>query len=317
MQNVLVTGANGFIGKALCDHLSTHSVLVRGAVRSLPNDKKNIDYCIVDFEKDLDLSGLCHGVDCIVHLAGRAHVLNDRHHDPQQAFRTINCEASFRLARQAVRSGVKRFIFLSSIGVNGSQTPSCPFDESSVANPMTPYARSKLEAEQGLEEIFRSTDSELVIIRPPLVYGLDAPGNFSRLLKLIRLPVPLPLGRIRNLRSLVSLENMVEFIRLCLGHPGAVGRVFLISDGVDVSTSEIVSALSEGMARKKFLFHVPNFIFKAVAKLVDRENLYTQLFCSLQVDTSLARRLLGWTPLGHPYANLRDIGRQYRDRYSA
>lgn len=316
MLNVLVTGANGFIGKALCDNLSIRSVCVRGAVRSLPREKKSIEYRIVDFEKESDLSELCHDMDCIVHLAGRAHILNDRHHNPLEAFRKINCEASFCLARHAVRSGVKRFIFISSIGVNGNQTLSCPFDESSAANPMNPYARSKFEAEQGLEEILRSTETELVIIRPPLVYSLDAPGNFSRLLKLVRLRVPLPLGRIQNRRSLVSLENLIGFIRLCLTHPEAAGRVFLISDGVDISTSEIITTLSEGMGRRILLYHVPGFFFKFITRLLNMENLYTQLYCSLQVDNSLANKLLGWDSTGHPLTRLRDIGRQYRDNYS-
>lgn len=316
MKNVLVTGANGFIGKALCDHLTTLSVNVRGAVRSLPREKNLAEYRIVDFERESDLSELCHDMDCIVHLAGRAHILNDRHHNPLAAFRKINCEASFHLARHAVRSGVKRFIFISSIGVNGNQTFSRPFDESSAINPMNPYSRSKFEAERGLQEILRSTETELVIIRPPLVYGLEAPGNFSRLLKLVRLRVPLPLGRIQNRRSLVSLENLVGFICLCLAHPEAAGKVFLVSDGIDISTSEIVTTLSEGMGQRIYLYHVPDRILKSIMRLLNKENMYTQLYCSLQVDTSLAKKLLGWDAAVHPLTRLRDIGRQYRDNYS-
>jgi nucleoside-diphosphate-sugar epimerase len=255
------------------------------------------------------LSAACQDFDCIVHLAGRAHVLSEHDQNPLEAFRRANCGATLRLAQQAVESGVRRFIFISSIGVNGAETSRKPFDEFSNPKPHADYAISKLEAEEGLKKLLAGTETELVIIRPPLVYGVDAPGNFARLLKFVATGLPLPLGRINNRRSIVSLENLVSFISLCIEHSAAAGQLFLVSDGEDISTTEMVLALAQGMGKKPLMLPVPDSLLKVGAKLLGKESLYTQLCCSLQVDSSKARSLLGWKPQENTLEALEKIGR--------
>ncbi|WP_299943408.1 NAD-dependent epimerase/dehydratase family protein [uncultured Microbulbifer sp.] len=311
MSKVLVSGANGFIGKALSRYLIDQSYEVRGLVRTLGKCKLGIDYVSLDLERSDDLSAACCGVDCIVHLAGRAHVLNECDANPLQSFREANCEASLRLARQAVASDTRRFIYISSIGVNGVETSIKPFDEQCKSNPHSDYAVSKSEAEIKLNRLLTNTKTELVIIRPPLVYGVNAPGNFARLIKLVASGVPLPLGRINNRRSIVSLDNLVSFIAQCVEHPAAAGQLFLLSDGQDVSTTEIVQALARGVNSKALMLPVPDVLLKFSAKLLKKENLYIQLYRSLQIDSSKARKLLGWQPNQKTIEVLEEVGRLY------
>ena len=315
MGKILVTGASGFIGRALCRHLEAGSYDVRGLIRGEGKCEPGIDYVKLDLEQAGSLSDVCAGVDCVVHLAGRAHVLSEACENPIEAFRRANCEASLRLARQAVESGVRRFIFVSSVGVNGAETSVKPFDESCDSKPHADYARSKSEAEQKLKELLAGTKTELVIIRPPLVYGVDAPGNFSRLLRLVATGLPLPMGRINNRRSIVSLDNLVSFIIRCIGHPAAAGQLFLVSDGEDISTAEMIRALAQGMKKKNLMFPVPDALLKFSAKLIGKEALYVQLYRSLQVDSSKSRNLLGWQPTKSTVEALRDVGRLYLSRH--
>lgn len=311
MQRILVTGANGFIGKMLCQALATRSYKVSGLVRTVREPVPGVEYVEIDLEHSDSLDAVCQDFDCIVHLAGRAHVLSEHDQNPLEAFRRANYEATLRLAQQAVESGVRRFIFISSIGVNGAETFAKPFDEFSSPKPHADYALSKLEAEQGLRCLLAGSGTELVIIRPPLVYGVDAPGNFARLLKLVATGLPLPLRGVDNRRSIISLENLVDFISLCIEHPAAAGQLFLVSDGSDISTAEMVRALALGMDKRPLMLPLPDMLLKFGARLVGREPLYTQLYRSLQVDSLKARKLLDWDPKENTLEALEKVGRLY------
>lgn len=291
----LITGASGYIGGSLCKSLAARGFFVKGIGRSPITPAGVAQYGCVDLEKD-PVDELLQGVETIVHLAGRAHVLNEAAADPITLFRRVNVDATLQLAKSAVASGVKRFVFVSSIGVNGTETGEAPFTEESGDHPHSPYAISKFEAEAALKNLVRRSSMELVIIRPPLVYAGDAPGNFARLLKLVAMGLPLPFLASENRRSLVALENLINFIIVCMEHPAAAGETFLISDGTEISTADIVRSLSTGMGRCPRLVYIPVSWIRCGARLMRRDNLYSQLFGSLVVDSSKAQRLLGWTP---------------------
>lgn len=312
MQRVLVTGASGFIGTALCDYLLSMGYLVRGIVRHVGDTASAVEYIECNLNQPENMTALCDSVDCVVHLAGRAHITNERESNPLECFRKINCEATLHLARIAVASGVRRFVFISSIGVNGSQMVMEPFNESSVASPHADYARSKYEAEQGLKAIFCDTETELVIIRPPMVYGGEAPGNFRRLMQLVATGIPLPFASIKNLRSMVALANLVDFVTCCIGHPAAANQLFLISDGIDISTPQIIRRLAEGMEHKARLFSVRPAFVKWIFGLAGKESMFTQLWGSLVIDSSKSKLLLGWEPKVRTDEALVEAGKCYR-----
>lgn len=314
-RSVLVTGAGGFVGSSLCAKLNTESYPVRALVRTIKSRLPGIEYVEADLLFTDSFERMCDGVDCIVHLAGRAHVLREQEQNPLEVFRQVNCDLTLRLARQAAISGVRRFIFISSIGVNGASTRNKPFDEYAKPNPEADYANSKFEAEERLKEFVAGTKMELVIIRPPLIYSVDAPGNFARLLKLVATGIPLPFGNVANQRSVISLQDVVSFIELSIHHPAAAGELFLLSNGDDVSTTQMVQSLARGMSRKTFLFFLPGSLLKLGARLVGKESLYTQLFCSLQIDSTKAQRSLGWQPARSTCLELEEIGRLYSSKY--
>jgi nucleoside-diphosphate-sugar epimerase len=240
-----------------------------------------------------------YGVDVVVHVAARAHIMRDEVSDPLAEYRRVNRDATLALARMAAEAGVNRFVFVSSIGVNGNQTVK-PFSESDEAHPHDAYSLSKYVAEQGLLAIARETGMEVVIIRPPLVYGVNAPGNFGSLVKWVKKGVPLPLGAVRNLRSLVALDNLVDFIALCADpdrSPNAANEVFLISDGVDVSTSDLLLKVAKACGVKSRLLPVPVGLMRFAAKVLGKGAVADRLFGNLQVDSSKARDLLGWKPV--------------------
>ncbi|WP_047226325.1 NAD-dependent epimerase/dehydratase family protein [Pseudomonas brassicacearum] len=291
----LVTGASGYIGGLLCKVLKARGYDVKGIGRSSLTSSQDFVYVCLDLEND-PLDGVCLGVETIVHLAGRAHVLNDKEKDPLSVFRRANVYATLRLAREAMRRGVKRFIFVSSIGVSATETKNSKISELSGNHPSTPYTLSKFEAEEALKELVKDSSMELVIIRPPLVYGGSAPGNFHRLLKIVRLGLPLPFLAANNQRSMIALDNLIDFIVHCIKHPAAAGELFLISDGTDISTVDIVRTIANGMGRKPRLIYVPVGVIRAATKLLGRENIFSQLFGSLVIDSRKAHQLLGWTP---------------------
>jgi nucleoside-diphosphate-sugar epimerase len=310
-MRILVSGATGFIGTRLCERLVSEGCSVIGVSRSGEGSVRGVDYRAADFTDPNAVGGCLDSVDCIVHLAGRAHVLN-KQGDTADLYRAVNCDATLELARMAMAAGVRRFVFISSIGVNGNESSDQRFTETSVPRPVAHYARSKLDAEQGLQALVQSGDMELVIIRPPLVYGAQAPGNFSTLLKVVDKGIPSPFGLVRNARSIVSVDNLARLISLASQHPKAAGQLFLASDGTDVSTPQILGALAQGMQKRQWSIPVPPVLLGGLLKLMGKGDLYTQLCGSLTVDCSKARELLGYQPDPDTLRSLMEVGRQYR-----
>ena len=307
-MRVLITGSTGFIGTSLVKQLTNSYdtiALIRSKNNMLP---ENIQQIVANNIFTADLS---ENIDVIIHLAGRAHILNDQSVDPLTEFRKVNVEGTLQLARQALEKKVKRFIFMSSIGVNGSVTLQQPFTEDAIPQPHADYAVSKLEAEHELKKLFAGSDTELVIIRPPLVYAAHAPGNFARLLKLVASNLPLPFAGTQNKRSFVALENLVDFIQTCIEHPNAANQTFLVADQTPISTRELVQYLKQGMGKPARFIYIPQPLMKLGAACIGKSKLYEQLFDSLEVDTTKAQKLLGWTaPLSTQQAMLQ-AGQNY------
>jgi nucleoside-diphosphate-sugar epimerase len=236
------------------------------------------------------------GADTVVHLAARAHVLEEKTDDPLREFRLVNVEATWNLARQAAAGSVRRFVFVSSIGVNGNSTGLVPFSERDAPHPQEAYAVSKHEAEQALRDLAAHSSMETVVIRPPLVYGPEAPGNFGRLCRLVQRAPLLPFGSVDNRRSLIALDNLVDFIVTCMEHPSAANETFLVSDGEDLSTTDLMRRLARAMGKPSRLIPVPSALLMTGAALAGRRQMAQRLIGSLQVDISKARRILGWVP---------------------
>lgn len=250
---------------------------------------------------DLDAStDWCHcldGVKTVIHCAARVHVMNDTASDPLLLFRQVNVDGSLQLARQAAAAGVKQFVFLSSVKVNGEQTlPGAPFSETSVANPSDPYGISKYEAEQALLAFGRQSGMTITIIRPPLVYGPGVAANFLSMLRWVKKQIPLPLASISNQRSFVYLDNLVSLIMHCIGHAQAANQVFLASDGHDLSTPELLRECAMALGVSSRLLPFPPALLSRLATLAGKKSVAERLCQSLQVDISKARQLLGWEP---------------------
>ncbi len=310
-MNILVTGASGFIGRALCQALVSNGDQVVGLVRSGQCDISGVKVVQGDLEDEGALRIALEGVDCVVHLAGRAHLMTDDAADPLAAFRAVNRDATLRLAALAALAGVKRFVFVSSIGVNGSSTSDeQSFSESSPVMPHADYAVSKLEAEQGLKAQLEGSAVELVIIRPPLVYAAQAPGNFRRLLKLVSTGLPLPFALVKNQRSMVSLENLVDFVSLATRHIDAAGQLYLVADDQAVSTRQIVEFLAQGMSRRCINLPVPPYALGLGLSMLGKGSLGTQLCGSLMVSNQKAKSL-GWQPKASAKDALVAAGRNY------
>lgn len=298
MTRVLVTGANGFLGRPLCAYLTECGHSVAAAVRSRGAGVAPGSDVVVtgDLAATPDLSPVLSRVDVVVHLAGRAHVMRETSLDPDAAFHRANVDASRHLAQRAALAGVRRLVFLSSVKVNGERTPDRPFTEGDPASPEDAYGRSKWAAERVLAETAVATGLEVVVIRPPLVYGPGVKGNFLRLLKLADKAVPLPLASVRNGRSLVSVWNLCSLIEVSVSHPAAAGETFLASDQQDLSTPDLIRALSDGLGRPSRLFPVPPALIRGAGRLLGRAALVARLLDSLRVDSAKATRLLGWRP---------------------
>lgn len=295
-MRVLVTGANGFVGRALCNRLQISGHSVVPAVRRASGI---VGEAIVgDVEGAPDWTPALCGCEAMVHLAARVHVMNDTAQDPLALYRATNTAATLNLARQASQAGVKRFVFISTIKVNGEGRDTA-YRETDVPAPEDAYAISKWEAEQGLQRIARETGLEVVILRPPLVYGPGVKANFLRLMKTIQRGWPLPLGAIRNRRSLLYLGNFVDAIRLCVEHPAAAGQTFLLDDGQAVSTPELIRAVARAMGRPARLLAVPVGVLAFMGALLGKRAAVARLTGSLHVDSSAIRSRLGWTP---PYS---------------
>lgn len=292
-MKALVTGATGFIGNALCKHLAAHGHEIIRAVRRDATLSGDILFSQIDGATDW--AEALRGCDVVVHLVARVHVMNDLVPDPEALYRSTNTEATLNLARQAADAGVKRFVFISTVKVNG-EGRDAPYRETDVPAPEDAYALSKWEAEQGLQRIAADSGLEVVILRPPLVYGPGVKANFQRLLRMVELGWPLPLGAIQNRRSFLYLGNFLDAIRLCIEHPAAAGQTFLLDDGQALSTPELIRALSHALDRPARLLAVPVKVLELAGALLGKRATVARLTGSLYVDSSAIRSHLGWTP---------------------
>lgn len=310
-MKIFVTGASGFIGRSLCGRLLAggHEVV---ALHRKPPEIACGKVVLGELDDIGAWSDQLETVDCVIHLAGRAHVKNALEQNPLEAFRKVNRDACIHLAEACLEHGVQRFVFISSIGVNGNETHDKAFTELSPVAPHAPYAIAKHEAEVGLSALFKDTPTELVIIRPPLVYGADAPGNFRRLLKLVSSGVPMPFAAVANRRSVIGVESLCNFILLAAQHPKAAGELFLVADEPALSTAAMVRALARGMGARNIQLPVPPVFLKTLCSLVGKQALYQQLCCSLEVDSSKAQQALGWIPESSVEASLRKESARYR-----
>ena len=296
-----MTGATGFVGRALVQRLLADDesqrlvVAVRRGGQRWP--EQVLPIVTGDLNPSADWSGALKGVAVVFHSAARVHVMEDTEVDPLTAFRAVNVDSTLNLARQAATAGVKRFVFISSVKVNGESTqPGRVFTDADAPNPQDAYGQSKHEAEQGLRQVSAETDMEVVIIRPPLVYGPGVKANFAALVRVVKRGWPLPLGMVHNQRSLVALDNLVDFIATCITPPLAANHTFLVSDGQDLSTTELVRGIAQAAGVPVRLVPVPVWVLQTGASLLGKGNVVQRLCGNLQVDISKARSLLGWVP---------------------
>lgn len=296
---ILVTGANGFIGRALCRKLTAEGRPVRGVVRTpLPASDPLAAVMtarVPSIGPETDWSAALAGVGAIVHLVARTHVLKEDSSDPAAAYRRVNVEGTLNLARQAAFAGVRRFVFMSSVKVNG-EGRDAPYNELDPPEPEDLYGLTKCEAEKELLRVASETGIETVVLRPPLVYGPGVKANFRRLMTLVSRRIPLPLGNVNNRRSMIFLDNLVDAVLLCLDHPGAKGRLYLVSDGADVSTPELLSLIGKSLGTRAVLLPFPLPLLRALGKLPLLSRDIGRLTGSLTVDSALIRSELGWKP---------------------
>jgi len=288
-MRIAVTGADGFIGRELC-----------GVLRSSGHEVKTLgrsNQCGTSSLADrMGWRGVLSGVDAVIHLAGRAHVMKETVHHPLDEFRKINVDGTLCVAQAAVDAGIRRFVFVSSIGVLGSDSGSAAFSEETAPAPAEPYAVSKHEAELALRRLEARTGLEVVIVRPPLVYGAHVKGNFYRLLRLVAMGIPLPLGSVANHRSFVGVTNLSELLLLCASRQIGAQRLYVVSDGHDLSTPELLGMLASRMKRPKRIFQFSTTILRHSAALLGWQRELQGLTGNLRVNSALARSALGWTP---------------------
>ena len=290
---IVLTGGSGFLGSHLLNNEAFQEALAIG--RTQPRNHRHFQ--IVSFDADDDLAEVFIGKEVVVHAAARAHIMNDTAKSPLNEFRHINTEGTLNLAEKAAIAGIKRFIFISTAKVLGEQTePGQAFKNGDSFDPQDPYSISKVEAEVGLKLIGEAHGMEIVIIRPPLVYGKGVKGNFASLLKLARYPIPLPFGSIQNKRSLVSIENLVDLIVICLDHPNAKNQTFLVSDDDDMSTSILFSRLAEAGGYKTYIFKFPLTILNISLRVLGKTPIYERLCGSMQVNIEYTKSQLSWKP---------------------
>ena len=297
MVKFLVTGANGFVGKPLCAELLRQGQSVRAALRSANSPVENVEMAAVgSIDGKTDWTEALRGVGVVIHLAARVHVMRETAGDPLAEFLEVNLHGTVNLAQQATRAGVKRLVYVSSIKVNGEQTGATqPFTELGEANPQDPYAISKWQAEQALQRIAQETGLEVVIVRPPLVYGPGVKGNFISLLTAIERGIPLPLAGANNARSLLYVGNLVDALIACATHPAAAGQTYLVSDGEDVSTAMLVEKIAKALGRNSRSFYFPPALLRTVAALLGRAEQVDRLLGSLRVSGEKIRSELAWT----------------------
>jgi UDP-glucose 4-epimerase len=296
-MKILITGASGFLGRSLIEELS-HKKFDLVSVHRKKHTSSKQSFFIDSLNAKTDWSNAFLDVDVVIHCAARVHIMNDTESESLALFRDVNTAGTLNLAKQAEEAGVKRFVFISSIKVNGECTLlNEPFRADDDMTPQDPYGISKAEAEQGLRDIAKKTGMEVVIIRPPLVYGPGVKANFAAMMKLACLGIPLPLGGVtNNRRSLVYVDNLVDLIITCISHPKAANQTFLVSDDDDLSTSRMIKELSTALGKKGWLLPIPVILFEILGKLTGKSAIIGRLCGSLQVDISKTKELLDWQP---------------------
>ena len=300
-NKVTVTGSNGFVGQALCKYLCEINYDVIGTVRD--DSKSNSDYKCVpigEIDSHTDWRPALRGRNTVVHLAGRAHVLRDRLNSPINEFRRINTLGTINLAQQAIELGISRFIFISSIGVNGFVSKGTPFSVDSHEEPHSPYAVSKFEAELSLKKLVSNTTMELVIIRPPAIYGEGAPGNFGLIIKAVNKGIPLPFGFINNRRSLIFLHNLTSFIEICIKSDQAANQLFIVNDNEDLSTPDIINLMGSFTDKNPKIINIPKWFLRLTFSILGQKKTGDSLLSDLQLDSSYARKALNWEPPYNP-----------------
>lgn len=283
---IFITGANGFVGKTLLQELSKRQMPFKPGTRELYGDMAQVQ----------DWKPFLRGCDCVVHLAARVHVMDEKESNPLLAFRKTNVEATIKMAHAAKEVGVKKFIFISSIKVNGEITGENPFDAKDLPNPQDPYGVSKMEAEIGLLSLHQPDVFDVTIIRPPLVYGPGVRANFEKLFWLVNKDLPLPFKAVKNKRSLVSVFNLCDLIITCLNNSRAAGEVFLVSDGIDYSLRDLIELMGKTSGKYPHLLYVPVGLMRFGAKILGKGDYAQRLFGNLHVDINKTKNLLGWKP---------------------
>lgn len=325
MEKILVTGANGFVGGRLCGNLIERGYDVRAAVRLRANrDQDNFEnipnsemVSIGDIGPETDWSEALKNVRVVVHLAARVHVMQEMSKNPLESFRSVNVHGTERLAQMAIENGVRRFVYISSISIHGNSTDERAYVEDDRAHPHSPYAVSKWEGELALRRIVERTALELVVVRPPLVYGAGVGGNFLRLMEWAHRGFPLPLGKIRNRRSFIGVENLADLIVSCVSNSRAAGETFVASDGEDLSTPDLISRIARLMGRPTRLLPVPVGMLRAIGRFAGKDDVLDRLCNSLRVDATKARRLLHWQPRVSLDMGLERTVRWYMEQYQS
>lgn len=315
--NVLLTGASGFVGRAIAQRLALEGFQTNSILRSYNSEvsKYGKVSVVTDFRDELSWQKSIGEAKVVIHCAARVHVMNDRSSDPLAQYRAVNVEGTLALARQAAIAGVKRFIFLSSIKVNGEATvQGNAYRPDQKPEPQDPYGISKMEAEEELKSLAKDSGLEVTIIRPVLIYGPGVKANFHSLMGLLSRGLPLPLGAIPNKRSLVALDNLVDLVMTCIDHPAAANETFLVSDGEDLSTSDLLYRLGLALGRPSRLIPIPVGLLQLGAGLIGKKALAQRLCGSLQVDITKTRTLLGWTPVISVDEALRKTARHFQKR---
>ncbi|WP_339781630.1 NAD-dependent epimerase/dehydratase family protein [uncultured Thalassospira sp.] len=313
-KRMAITGANGFVGQAVCKAALAAGYAVRPLVRSetakaqLPADLAQYARVVGDIDGDTDWADHLQDVNCVVHLAARVHVMRDISTDPLAAFRAVNVAGSLHLARAADAQNVKRMVFVSSVKVNGEETRFSAFNEHSPVKPKDPYGQSKAEAENALRQFSQISGLGLTILRPPLVYGPGVKANFAAMAKLTRRGIPLPFGAIRNHRSLIHVDNLADACVVAVGHPTACYKTYLVSDGEDFSIGEMMTLLAEGMGKKPVMVPVPTCILGFLGQITGKSAEVQRLTSSLQIDNRAIRRDLNWLPPIEARDGLRSVG---------
>lgn len=308
-QAILVTGADGFVGSALCDAIGARGQRVIAAVRKRAGPGRAV---VGNLDATTDWSAALQGCGTVIHLAARVHVMEDAEADPLARYREVNVEGTVNLARQAIDAGVKRFVFVSSVKVNGEATHGIPFTAADVPAPCDPYGISKMEAEVALRALASQTGLELVIVRPPLVYGPGVKANFLNLIKMVERGLPLPLGLVDNRRSMVALDNLIDLLLVCASHPNASGKTFMVCDGEDLSVAQLVQIIAEAFNKKSRLLPVPPGLLSFGARILGKSDVANRLLGSLQVDVVPTQVALKWTPAVTPRAAIYQTVAHYK-----